>query len=148
MKARQQTLRLRDDLIASLVRDGGDSVSVARANGHYRPRLQLRNGSSLSIYVIRSSRIANGELRWIFNVYPQERQNPALIARLDSDNKAFQDFYVVPDLRKRTCWRMKPEDHGLRRGRRLFSLADFEGIATAVIARRTQWPKPRTSQLK
>ena len=147
MKARNQTLCLRDDLIASLVRQGDDKVSVVRANGHFRPKLQLRDGSLLSIYVIRSSRIANGELRWIFNVYPQERQSPAFIARLDSDNNIFQDFYVLPDLRTRTCWRMRPEDDWLRRGRRLFSLADFERIATAVIERRTQRRKPRASQL-
>jgi hypothetical protein len=89
----------------------------------------------VSVYVLRSSRNANGDLRWIFNAHRQERDFMTLIARLDCNNKTFQDFYVLPNLTNRTSWRMKPEDLGLRKGRRLFSLADFGELARAVCAR-------------
>lgn len=82
----------------------------------------LISRSFVSVYVLRSCRIANGDLRWIFNVHRQEQDLVTLIARLDTENMFFQDFYVLPNLRNRTCWRMKPEDPGLRNGRRLWHI--------------------------
>jgi DNA invertase Pin-like site-specific DNA recombinase len=135
MNARKETLQLRDDLIARLTRLGEGRVSVVRANGHFRPRLRVRD-SLVSVHVIRSCRMDNGELRWIFNIQPQERDLAALIARLDSDNAVIEDLYVLPNLQKRTSWRIRPEDPGLCLGRRLFALADFEKVATAVLLHR------------
>lgn len=135
MKARQATLALRDDLVRKIVSLAPRQVSITRTDGHFRPRLRLTDGPLVSVYVLRSSRNANGDLRWIFNAHRQERDFMTLIARLDCNNKTFQDFYVLPNLTNRTSWRMKPEDLGLRKGRRLFSLADFGELARAVCAR-------------
>ena len=138
IKAYRQGMKLREWLMDNLVRSAAGSIAISRCDHRHRPRLQLNDGSLIAVYVVRSSRIASGAFRWMFNVHPNDRDLVTLIARLDPENKWFQDFYLVPHLRHRTLITLKPEDQVLRRGVRLFSLAEFQRAATAILARRKQ----------
>jgi len=134
--ARHQGMELREWLMNNIVRMGHGEIRVTRLDHRVRPRLQLKDGSLAAVYVVRSSRSLMGQLRWMFNAHPDDCDLLTLIARLDPDNRWFQDFYLLPNLRDCTLITLKPEDTMLRKGRRLFSLADFGQVASAVVFHR------------
>jgi hypothetical protein len=136
MLARRRTLALREDLIRKIISAATAKITVMRNNLHFRPRLRLPDRSLVSMELLRSFRNKKGELRWAFNAHHRERNFVTLIARLNDRNDGFYDFFIVPDLNKRT--RCTVREHGdklLETGRRLIAVSDFVQLANAVAKR-------------
>jgi DNA invertase Pin-like site-specific DNA recombinase len=133
---RRNRSAMRDELICQIVAAANNKVSVVRRNKHYRPKLQLRNRTLVSVYVCPSFMMGNGELRWQLDRAHREPNHITLLARLNRTNDDFQDFHLIPRSRTRTRWTMKLDDAWLKKGRRLISPTDFVETVRFVQRRR------------
>jgi hypothetical protein len=126
---------LRDRLIQDVVSSSDVTITVIRANGHWRPRLQLPNGLLISVYVLPCFKIERGEVRWLLQVVPREREFITFIARLNVNNDEFQDFFLLPNLSGHTQWTLTFLDQGLKAGERVVRLSDFATLAKKMHSR-------------
>jgi hypothetical protein len=132
MNTRRGRRVLRDNLIGEIVASSEGKISVIQPDGHWRPRLRLPAGLTVSIYLCPRMRTQGGEERWILNAIPHEARFVSLIARLNGDHSGFIDFFVLPDLRPYTRWTITRADEGLKRGLPLGALADLMLVAKEV----------------
>ncbi len=123
IRRRHRALRVR--LLEQLVTSSRGYISVFQPNGHFRPAV-FAGLVPLSVHVARCFATESGELRWLLNAVSAERDYLTLIARLDTRNDDFQDYFVLPNLTGRTRWTITAEDAGLKRGRRLLSTYEIE----------------------
>ena len=140
IRIRQQRRVLRDQLVQNLVNSSETKIAVIQANGHWRPRLQLSNGLLISVYVLPSFKIEGGEVRWLLQVVPREREFITLIARLNMNNDEFQDYFLLPNLSGRTRWTLTLLDEGLQAGERVVCFADFTAVAKSLHESRYRHP--------
>jgi len=133
---RRRTQALRDGLIAEIAGLFPDDVSIVRPGGRWRSRLCLRNGSLLSILVARSIRVGNDAVRWQIDPVEHEREQITLLARLDTDNRSFLDFCVLPSIDRPKRFHICETDPWLLRGAHLDGLA---GLLTSVEALSATW---------
>ena len=69
-------------------------------NKHFRSKLRLADGTLVSVYVCRSSLVTDRlYARWILQPRGADLECPCLLARLTETNDAFQDYFVVRDLK-------------------------------------------------
>ncbi len=136
--ARRKSRRFRDHLISRILEASSGELNVIQYNGHWRPKLRVRDGSLISIYVCRSSRTSGGELRWILESVPHERHCVSLIARFDADNHDLLDLHIVPDLLGTTRHTLKIQDQLLEKGERVVALSEVARVADNVRARLRQ----------
>ena len=121
----KRTVRaLRDQLIAQIVATNPKQISVVQIDGHFRPRLHV-SGLRVSVFVCRCAPEKANRLKWILNSVSRERGRIALVARLDPGNRSVMDFFVLPDTRGKTRYRLAINDPWLDRGQQLYSIADF-----------------------
>jgi DNA invertase Pin-like site-specific DNA recombinase len=132
---RRQRRVLRNRLVQDLVSSSGAKIMVIQANGHWRPRLQLPNGLLISVYVLPCFKIESGDIRWLLQVVPRERELITFIARLNVNNDDFQDFFMLPNLLGRTGWTLTFLDQGLKAGERVVRLSDFATLAKEMRSR-------------
>jgi DNA invertase Pin-like site-specific DNA recombinase len=136
--ARRKTLALRRDLVHKIVSNATAKITLLQHDGHFRPRLRMPDHTLVSIEVLRCFRSKKGDLRWAFNAHHHERDFVTLIARLNECNDGFHDFYILPDLKRRTRCTIKDcGDKLLADGQQLVSLVDFVQVVKSVRGRRT-----------
>ncbi len=126
---RRRTQALRDDLIRQIVETHSKDVSVVRRGGRWRTRLRLRNGRIVSVLVSRAVRTWKTAIRWQIDPVLHERRSVTLLARLDGENKSFQDFYVLPNVDRRKRFLIELRDKWLERGEKLRRLSQFCRLA-------------------
>lgn len=135
IRIRLQRRVLRDRLVQDLVSSSDAKITVIQANGHWRPRLQLPNGLLISVYVLPCFKIESGEVRWLLQVVPREREFITLIARLNVNNDDFQDLFLLPNLSGHTQWTLAFLDQGLKAGEQVVKLSDFVTLAKEMHSR-------------
>jgi hypothetical protein len=64
-------------------------------------------------------------VRWQIHAVAKERRLVALLARLNSDNTAFRDFYVLPKIDRKGRFTITHNDHWLETGELLMDLSSF-----------------------
>lgn len=134
---RCRTRALRQQLIERLRGAFPDELTIVRKGARWRARLRLRNGSHVAVFVCRSVRTWKTVIRWIVDPVKRERNLLTLLARLDTENRSFQDFYVLPSMDRRKRFTITLKDEWLKRGKRLPSLSRF--CETAKIIHRVRF---------
>jgi DNA invertase Pin-like site-specific DNA recombinase len=124
---RQRTRALRDQLIAELV-SRFPGLSIVKRGGRWRSRLRMPNGRMIAVLVARSVRVWKDTTRWLIDPIEHERRLVTLLARLDTGNKGFLDFYLMPGINRRTRLRISPNDPWLERGMPLRDLSEFSKL--------------------
>jgi hypothetical protein len=95
---RRRTQALRDELMARIVVMFPYHVSIVRRGARWRSQLRMKDGSIVSVLVVRSVRTSKSTVRWRVAPVLHERGYVILLARLDQNNRAFLDFHLFPDM--------------------------------------------------
>ena len=70
-------------------------------------------------------RVWKDTTRWLVDPVEHERRLVTLLARLDVNNQAFLDFYLMPGINRRTRLRISSKDPWLKRGMPLRDLSQL-----------------------
>jgi DNA invertase Pin-like site-specific DNA recombinase len=122
---RRRTQAMRENVMARIQAMFPNQISIVRRGGRWRSRLRLRNRVSISVLVARPFRPWNLSLRWLIDPVQCERKFVTLLARLNANKDAFQDFHVLPNVNRRKRFSIQLRDVWLHRGERLMSLWDL-----------------------
>ena len=133
---RRRTLALRDQLIARVIRESGDEISIVQPSGRWRSRLRLPSGRIISLQVLRAQRVWKTAVRWIVDAHPIERRFVTLVARLTAENDAFLDFHLFPRIEHCHRFRVSINDPWFARGRRVPDLSKLTEAVTRLTGRR------------
>lgn len=117
--------QLRNELMKNIVSLNPGRVSVDDPGGHCRRRLQLRDGSLISVIASRPFRIYKGAVRWLLKPVKDECQLVCLLARLNAECDSFIDMFVTPPVGKWTGFHVSESDPWLQNCVRLLDLEDF-----------------------
>ena len=129
--SRRKMEALRDGLIAQVqAMFPGDVTAVRR--GRRRPRLLVHAVCEVTVAVSRRIWPWKDTIRWQVDPIPDERSTVTLLARLNLDNTAFQDFHVLPSVDRPKRFTIKLTDDWLKRGTPLTELSDFCSVVTRV----------------
>ncbi len=116
---------LRNNLMSEIVAVSGDRVSIENRGPTRRTRLRLRNGRLVTVLASRCLRGYKGAIRWLLKPVPDECHHVALVARLNVENDAFKDLFVIPPIGISTGVVVTEDDPRLHRGVRMSDLAEF-----------------------
>jgi len=145
LKVRFQTLIMREELVAQLVRMFPDQLSVVRRSRRWRAQFRLQNGPLFSLQIAKMQARSKYVDRWRITPIAHEQQNITLLARLNPTNDAFQDFWVLPSLDCKPNLHIGEYDVWLNRGRRLPDLSQLPQILREVDRRKqSQANRPNT----
>lgn len=129
---RRRTQAMREELVKKIAALFPKGVSVVRRSGRWRSRLRLRGGGVVSVLVARSTNVWKGTIRWQIDPARRECKLVTLLARLDQENRSFQDFYVLPNIDRQTRFHICHADAWLSRGLRLKDLSEFRVLVDRV----------------
>ena len=97
---REQTYRVRDQLIHQLEILFPGRIRVVHLHGKARPELQLNGRYLISISICRARRTRTGELQWVFHpIAKNSREYIVLLCLLDESNTKCFTGYVLPSAR-------------------------------------------------
>jgi hypothetical protein len=130
-QARRRRRVLRDQLVRELIRQCPKKMTIVQRNGHRRVRIRMSR-ALISVYVVPRLNTAKGEIRWVLNPIPAESMNVSLIARLNEKEDGFEDYFLVPNLRRWTRLTLTFDDPRLKKGKSLIDFADFPKIVNEV----------------
>jgi DNA invertase Pin-like site-specific DNA recombinase len=130
--SRRRTQAFHRELVTQLISMFPGELSVVRRGGRWRNRLQQTSGELISV-LIAPSRLEGGKsLSWSIHPVQQESDHLTLLARLDARNRSFLDFHVMPNMDRKTRFRISESDHWLDRGARLENLEDFLSVVMSL----------------
>ena len=135
---RQRTRALRDQLIAELI-SRFPGLTIVKRGGRWRSRLRMPNGRMIAVLVARTVRVWKDTVRWLIDPVAHERRLVTLLARLDTGNRAFLDFHLMPGIKRRTRLRISPQDPWLKLG---IPLRDLSQLCVLV----TRMPSSRSTR--
>jgi DNA invertase Pin-like site-specific DNA recombinase len=127
-----RTRALRRELVAQIVGMFPDDISIVSRNGRWRSLLRLHKGLMISLIIARCVRPWKDAVRWRIDAIRYESQLVTLLARLDECNRSFLDFHILPDIDRRSTFRVSLKDSWLERGKRLSDLSQFCEVAAMV----------------
>ena len=93
--------------------------------GRWRTRLLVDNRRHVAVLISRAMRPWKETIRWQVDPVPRESRLVTLLARLDPENKAFQDFHVFPTIDRSKRFTIGLCDEWLEQGDCLNHLSDF-----------------------
>jgi hypothetical protein len=129
-----RTIALRESVIKQLETSFPTHVTVVRRYVSFRPTLYVdKKSPGILVLVCRTVRTPNGNIRWQLIPKDSDHDKPALVCRLDSTNKGFHSFYLMPRLGLRTYHRLKEDDPWLAAGRKLDGLSRFYELAKSIL---------------
>lgn len=88
-------------------------------------RLRLRNGRLVTVLASRYLLGYKGAVRWLLQPVQAERRHIALVLRLNGQNDAVKDMFVLPPIGISTGVQVEEHDLRLLRGVQLLDLANF-----------------------
>jgi DNA invertase Pin-like site-specific DNA recombinase len=121
MPLRRRTMALRDELFNRIVSIFPAEASIVKKNERWRSRLQLSNGTVVSVLIAPSLKTSRNHLHWQVDPHPGERHNATLLARLNKNNDAISDLHVFPCMRG-SRFRLSLRDPWLKSGVKLHRL--------------------------
>jgi len=125
---------LRDSLMKEIVALSRDSISIERRGASFRTRLRMHNGRLVCVIASRTFRGYKGCVRWLIQSPAAESRHVTLVARLNLDNSAFKDFFVIPPLGTYNRIVLRESDPRLE-GFRLSGLRRFANAVQRMSAR-------------
>jgi DNA invertase Pin-like site-specific DNA recombinase len=137
---RYRILTLREQLLQQINELFGPDVTIVRPNARWRGRLRFSNGVVVSVLICKAIRVWKETIRWQVDPIAVERKFVTLIARLNENNTAFLDYYVLPQIKDRARLRLHLKDRWLRQGQRLTDLP-YLRRAVERIASRSSLPQ-------
>jgi hypothetical protein len=117
--------------VQELIRQCRQKITIVQPDGHWRVRVRISR-VLISVYLVPRFKTAKSEVRWVLNPVPAESTNLSLLARLNETEDGFEDYFVVPDLRRWTRLTLTLDDPRLKKGKKLIDLADFSEIVNQV----------------
>jgi stress-induced morphogen len=147
---RRRTQAMRENLIAQIQAMFAGQISIVRRGGRWRTRLRQRNRLSVSVLIARPFRPWKTTNRWLVDPVQHERRLVTLLARLNVNKDAFQDFHILPNVDRRERFSITLKDAWLNRGERLVNLSMLrETIDRVHAARKSMYRlRLRTPRLK
>lgn len=104
---RKRTQLIRDELIQHIYETFPWDVSVVQPSGRWRKRVLIRGVTPLSVLIGRFSHVSKRGPQWIVDPVRAEVGEVVLLARLNRDNSAPEDLWLLPKLgfrkRKQIC---------------------------------------------
>lgn len=137
---RRRTRALRDELIVRIRELFPDEVAILRRGGRWRPLLRLWNRVTVSILIVRTIKVWKETVIWQVDPARHECNYVTLLARLDSENRSFLDFHVLPNLDRSKRFHMREADGWLCRGERITDLRQLCHAAGRAVMKNTVWP--------
>ena len=138
---RYRILTLREQLMKQINELFAPAVSIVRRNARWRGRLRFSNGSVVSVLICKVIRVWKETIRWQVDPIAVECKFVTLVARLNENNTAFLDYYVLPQIKDRTRLRLHLKDPWLRQGQRLTDLSELRRTVEQIAGRSN---RPRT----
>ena len=133
---RAKVNKLRTDLLKDILRTFPGQVKLMK---RLPPGSDYLNfpGSGLTLSVLASASVPNrgGGLRWCLHM-ENERPNIVLLARCNSANDGFQDFWVMPPMQPAGRYRLTEEDAWLLQGQRIGKLSQLHVAVRAMYCSR------------
>lgn len=126
----RHSVRLRDELVQTLLGLFPGKLYEQKRSGNYSPKLRFRNGPAFSIVLSRTIRTPSGQIRWQVQGEP-EPKGVTLFCRFNEDNTAFKDYYVFSRLKEGRS-RLKRNDRFFKSGKRLKDLSRLLDAARSV----------------
>jgi hypothetical protein len=117
-----------------------DNVSNFSRNARCRSQLRLADGLLISLIIARFVRPWKDAVRWRIDAIGCESSFVTLLARLDESNHFFLDFHMLPDIDRRSTFRVSLKDPWLNRGQQLTDLSNFCEVAAKVHAAKKSTP--------
>lgn len=132
--SRRHVQMLRSNLMREIVALSEGKVAIEeKRSAEKRPvchtRLRLKGGRRIAVLASRCLRGYKNAIRWLLKPTPNERHLLALVARLNIENDAFKDFFVLPPIGISTGVVVSEHDSRLRHG---VQLRDFRKFSAAV----------------
>jgi DNA invertase Pin-like site-specific DNA recombinase len=127
---RLRTMALRGELISRIATMFPEDVTIVRPGAHWRSRIRVFKRLTVSVLIVRSNLVYRTTRRWLVEPNRHERQFITLLARLNESNREILDFYVLPNIDRRTQFQLT--ETWLKRGKRLNSLSQFCKVVTKV----------------
>src|SRR4051812_15080281 len=122
---RRRTRALRDELVAQVAELFPEEVTVVRRGGRFRPLLRLWNRATVAVLIVRTVRSWKNTVVWQIDPVRPESKYVTLVARLDSENRKFFDFHVLPNVERLTRFHIRETDCWLSRGERINHLREL-----------------------
>jgi DNA invertase Pin-like site-specific DNA recombinase len=144
--ARLRTIALREELISRIAAMFPNDVTIVRPGIHWCSRLRVFKRTNVSVLIVRSALVYKTTRRWLVQPNRYERKFITLLARLDESNRAIVDFYVLPNIDRRTQFQIT--DVWLKRGKRLRDLSEFCKVVAVLKIFRSRNVKQRKPQLE
>jgi hypothetical protein len=129
---RRRTQTLHNELMTQITMLSPDKVSVVRRGGKWRTRLQIDHKRHVAVIISRTVRVWKDTIRWQVDPVSHESGLVTLLARLDPDNKEFQDFYVFHKMDRRRRFTISLFDEWLKGGYPLKELSDFCSVVNTA----------------
>ena len=142
MKARISNQRLRDELIARLVKMFPGEVEVIRQGRVRRPTLYVR-ALNMPVSVLLAPPYCTPNRKRCWRVWPihEERGMTVLLGRINETRSGFKDIFLMPGIdKKAVAFRLNENDAWLKRGTRLATLSAFCAVAGRVSRTRDKMP--------
>jgi DNA invertase Pin-like site-specific DNA recombinase len=141
LETRRRIQRLRDDLMAEIIRLNPGRVCLEHRGGRYRTRLRMSDGTFISVIAARPFEGYKGDIRWLLLPRADECSLIALVARLNVNCDAFKDMFVLPPVGEAVAVYLKDSDPRLQVDTRLVHLTDFRRNVESIISVESRFPR-------
>ncbi len=132
---------LRNTLMIEISNCSLGSISIDAPGHPNRTRLRLSDGNLISLLGCRCFRAYKGNLRWVVKSVPDECHLITLIARLNENNTAFKDFFLIPPIRALVATILAEKDPRLAQAIPLSNLSNLSDSVRTLLNQKGQtWP--------
>lgn len=141
LDARRRIQRLRSDLMGEIVKLNTGFVFLESRGGNYRSRLQMSDGTLISVIASRPFEGYKGDIRWLLQPRADECNLTTLVARLNVRCDAFKDMFILPPVGEAVAVYLKDFDPRLRGDARLVNLMDFCRKVASLLRVGSRFPR-------
>jgi DNA invertase Pin-like site-specific DNA recombinase len=132
-KMRRRFSRLRGHLFRLIQKTFRGKVTIIRKTSISRPVVCFDDALKVSVLVCQSVKTPLGHMRWSVPVIAPECNYVTLLCLCNSENDAFEDFYLIPDVNRTGKWfRLKKRDKWLDRGKRILDFSKLRSLAHLI----------------
>ena len=141
LDTRRRIQKLRNGLMAEIVKLNTGRVSLENRGGSYRTRLRMTDGTLVSVIASRPFEGYKGDVRWLLQPRVDECKLITLVARLNVRCDAFKDMFMLPPVGEAVSVYLKDFDRRLQVDARLVNLTDFCRKAEGLMRVSLRFPR-------
>ena len=135
---RRRTRALRDELMSKITALFPHSFLVVRRGGRWRPKLYCSSGPRIAVLIARAFVRSKGGISWRVDPNPEERNDIALVARLDKENAEIFAMHLFARIERTRSFYTHEDDGWLTKGVKLNGLSKLMKIASRLRSRRSR----------